>query len=130
MVRDYIYSFDFFGYGAPYIHNEYGDLMMYLNQDFGFYTSDIGFVGQISEKGIIYVLAKYWIFYKLYFRLKMKTPLYIKMMVLFCVPMTPMIFPTINPMHSFVWMMILYIIDQHENKSSLALESTRNLRNT
>ena len=103
--------------------------MMYVNQDYGFYTSDIGFVGQIYEKGIIYVLATYWIFYKLYFRLKMKTPLYIKMMVLFCVPMTPMIFPTINPLHSFVWMMMLYIVDQHENKSPLALESTSNLRN-
>lgn len=52
------------------------------------------------------------------------------MMVLFCVPMTPMIFPTITVLSSFVWVMMIYIVDLHVNKSPLALESTRNLRNT
>lgn len=118
-----------FGYGAPHEDSGFGDLMSHLNQDYGFYISDVGFIGQIYQKGLFYVWTTYWMFYKLYFRLKMKTPLYIKMMVLFCVPMTPMIFPTINPMHSFVWMMMLYIVDLHVNKSPLALESTRNLRN-
>ena len=101
--------------------------MMYVNQDYGFYTSDIGFVGQIYQKGVIYVLATYWMFYKLFFRFKMKTPLYIKMMVLFCTPMTPMIFPNNSPLSSIFWVIMIYIADLHVNKSPLALETTRNL---
>lgn len=119
-----------FGYGNQHADSSYGDLISRMKQDYGLYTSDVGFIGQIYEKGLLYVLVTYWIFYKLYFRLKTKTPLYIKMMVLFCTPMTPMIFPTIDALSSFVWVMMIYIVDLHVNKSPLALESTRNLRNT
>ena len=119
-----------FGYGNNNANSAYGDLISRMSEDYRFYTSDVGFIGQIYEKGLLYVLVTYWIFYKLYFRLKTKTPLYIKMMVLFCVPMTPMIFPTISALSSFVWVMMIYIADLHVNKSPLALESSRNLRNT
>ncbi len=119
-----------FGYGNNNANSAYGDLISRMSEDYGLSTSDVGFIGQIYEKGLLYVLVTYWIFYKLYFRLKTKTPLYIKMMVLFCVPMTPMIFPTISALSSFVWVMMIYIADLHVNKSPLALESTRNLRNT
>lgn len=119
-----------FGYGNNNANSAYGDLISRMSEDYGLCTSDVGFIGQIYEKGLLYVLVTYWIFYKLYFRLKTKTPLYIKMMVLFCVPMTPMIFPTISALSSFVWVMMIYIADLHVNKSPLALESTRNLRNT
>lgn len=119
-----------FGYGAHHQDSGFGDLMSRLNQDYGFFISDVGFIGQIYQKGLLYVLTTYWLFYKIYFRFKKQLPLYVKMMVLFCVPMTPMIFAMYSPLYYCVWVMMIYIVDLHVNKSPLALESTRNLRNT
>ena len=119
-----------FGYGAHHPESGLGDLMSHLNTDYGFYIGDVGFIGQIYQKGLFYVLTAYWLFYKIYFRFKKQLPLYVKMMVLFCVPMTPMIFAMYSPLYYCVWVMMIYIVDLHVNKSPLALESTRNLRNT
>ena len=119
-----------FGYGVHHPDSGFGDLMSHLNEDYGFYISDVGFIGQIYQKGLFYVLTTYWLFYKIYFRFKKQLPLYVKMMVLFCVPMTPMIFAMYSPLYYCVWIMMIYIVDLHVNKSPLALESTRNLRNT
>lgn len=119
-----------FGYGAHHLDSGFGDLMSHLNKDYGFYISDVGFIGQIYQKGLFYVLTTYWLFYKIFFRFKKQLPLYVKMMVLFCVPITPMIFAMYSPLYYCVWVMMIYIVDLHVNKSPLALESTRNLRNT
>lgn len=119
-----------FGYGLHHPDSGFGDLMSHLNKDYGFFISDVGFIGQIYQKGLFYVLTTYWLFYKIYFRFKKQLPLYVKMMVLFCVPMTPMIFAMYSPLYYCVWVMMIYIVDLHVNKSPLALESTRNLRNT
>ena len=118
-----------FGYGNPHADSAYGDLISLMSKDYGLYTSDVGFVGQIYEKGLLYVIVTYYLLYKVYFQYKKQTPIYVKMMVLFCVPMTPMIFPTISSIGSFVWILLMYIVDLHVNKSSLALESTKNDRN-
>lgn len=118
-----------FGYGNEHANSAYGDLISRMSQDYGLYTSDVGFIGQIYEKGLFYVLATYWLFYKIYFKYKKQTPMYVKMMVLFCVPMTPMIFPTISSLGSFAWILLMYIVDLHVNKSQLSLVSTRNRKN-
>lgn len=114
-----------FGYGGIGQTGAYAQRHL-LDTDLGFYTSDVGFIGQIYENGVLYVLTSYWLFYKIYFRFKQRIPTYIKMMVLFCVPMTPMIFPTISPLFFLVWIMLAYICDLHINRSPLALQSTVN----
>ena len=119
-----------FGYGNHHHDSGFGDLMSRLNNDYGFYISDVGFIGQIYQKGLLYVLMTYWLFCKIYFRFKKQIPLYVKMMVLFCVPMTPMIFAMYSPLYYCLWVMLIYIVDLHANKSPLALDSTRNFRNT
>ena len=116
-----------FGYGARATSGTYALLMQRLNTDFGFYTADVGFIGQIYEKGIIYVLVTYWFFVKMYFKFKTQIPLYVKMMILFCVPMTPMIFAMFGPIYYFVWIMLAYVCDLHINKSPLAFKTTENI---
>lgn len=118
-----------FGYGNAHNDSAFGALISRMSQDYGFYISDVGFIGQIYQKGLLYVLVTYWFFYKLYFRFKKQIPLYVKMMVLFCVPMTPMIFAMYSPLYYGLWIMMIYISDLHINKSPLALDSTKNSNN-
>lgn len=118
-----------FGYGSFHVDSAYGDLIKRIGVNYGFYSTDVGFIGQIFQNGIIFVVVTYWICYKIFFRFKNQMPLYIKIMVMFCVPMSPMIFIITTPVTGFIWILIMYISDLHINKSTLALESTRNERN-
>lgn len=118
-----------FGYGSAHSDSAFGAFISRMSQNYGFYVSDVGFIGQIYQKGVLYVLVTYWLCYKLYFRFKKQIPLYVKMMVLFCVPMSPMIFIISSPLSMFLWLMMIYISDLHINNSPLALDSTRNSNN-
>lgn len=111
-----------FGYGLPDSTSLYGLHMDKLVNFFGVYTSDVGFIGQIFERGFIYVCVCYYMFYKLFFKFKKVIPMYIRMFVLFAVVMSVMIFPCIIPAQTIVWSMLLYVCDLHINKSVLALK--------
>ena len=54
-----------FGYGLPDSTSAYGVHMYKLSNFLGIYTSDVGFIGQIFERGFIYVCVCYYMFYKL-----------------------------------------------------------------
>lgn len=112
-----------FGYGLPDATSAYGAHMMQLRLFYGFYTSDIGFIGQIFERGFLYVFVCYYMLYKLFFKLKKIVPLYIRMFVVFTGAMSIMIFPCISPAQTIVWALLLYICDLHINKSVLAINS-------
>lgn len=118
-----------FGYGMYHADSAYGDFILRIGRDYGFYSTDVGFIGQIYQNGIIFVLVTYWLCYKLYFKYKNQVPLYVKMMVLFCVPMSPMIFLITTPVTALLWIFMIYISDIHINRSPLELESTRNKKN-
>ena len=90
----------------------------------GFYRSDVGFIGQIYERGFLYVMACYYLMYRLLFKLKNNIPLYIRMFVIFTAVMSVMIFPMITPVSNIVWTLLLYVSDLHINKSYLALKNT------
>ena len=109
-----------FGHGLPSGSSAYTKYILDL-RDFGFYTSDIGFIGQIYEAGFLSVFCFYLLAYKLCFKYKEKTPQYIKMFVLFTTIMSPMIFPILAPFQIVVWALLLYVCDLHINNSSLAL---------
>lgn len=112
-----------FGYGLPDSTSAYGLHMYKLSNFLGIYTSDVGFIGQIFERGFIYVCVCYYMFYKLFFKFKKVIPMYIRMFVMFAGVMSVMIFPCIVPAQTFVWAMLLYVCDLHINKSILALKS-------
>lgn len=112
-----------FGYGLPDSTSAYGLHMYKLSNFLGIYTSDVGFIGQIFERGFIYVCVCYYMFYKLFFKFKKVIPMYIRMFVMFAGVMSVMIFPCIVPAQTVVWAMLLYVCDLHINKSILALKS-------
>lgn len=111
-----------FGYGLPDAGSQYGAYMNKLSTVYGIYTTDVGFIGQIFERGLIYVCICYYMFYQMFFRLKNVIPLYVRMFVLYAGVMSVMIFPCITPAQNIVWIMLLYVCDLHINKSVLALK--------
>lgn len=59
-----------FGYGVPDGGSAYGIHMYKLSSILGVFTTDVGFIGQIFERGFIYVCICYYMLYKLFFKLK------------------------------------------------------------
>lgn len=111
-----------FGYGVPDGASAYGIHMYKLSTFLGIFTTDVGFVGQIFERGFIYVCVCYCMFAKVFFKYKKVIPTYIRMFVIFAGVMSVMIFPCITPAQNIVWVMLLYVCDLHINKSPLALD--------
>lgn len=111
-----------FGYGLPDGSSQYGAYMNKLTTVYGIYTTDVGFIGQIFERGLIYVCICYYMFYQMFFRLKNIIPTYIRMFVLYAGVMSVMIFPCISPAQNIVWVLLLYICDIHINKLSADVE--------
>jgi len=109
-----------FGYGVPDGGSAYGIHMYKLNSILGVFTTDVGFIGQIFERGFIYVCICYYMLYKLFFKLKKSIPTYVRMFVMYTGVMSVMIFPCITPAQNIVWVMLLYVCDLHINKSPLA----------
>lgn len=103
------------GKGAP--SSALGILQDKMSTLFGFFVGDVGFIGEIYERGLIYVIVSYYILYKLFIRLKNTVPLYIRLFVLFTVMMSIMIFPFISDNQYLVWAMLLYVSDLHINSS-------------
>lgn len=112
-----------FGYGLPDSTSAYGLYMHKLQSFFGVFTSDVGFIGQIFERGFIYVCICYYMFYQMFFKLKTVIPTYVRMFVLYAGVMSVMIFPCITPAQNIVWVLLLYICDLHINNSPLAMKS-------
>lgn len=112
-----------FGYGLPDGSSQYGAYMNKLTTVYGIYTTDVGFIGQIFERGLIYVCICYYMFYQMFFKLKAVIPAYVRMFVLYAGVMSVMIFPCITPAQNIVWVLLLYICDLHINNSPLAMKS-------
>lgn len=107
------------GYGMPVGDSMLGQHIYQLQSTFGFYTSDVGFIGQIYEKGVIYVILCYYIMYRVFFKLKNIVPTYIRMFVSFVAIMSPMIFPMISDSTFLIWSLLLYVCDVYINQSKV-----------
>ncbi len=106
-----------FGHGEFSSNSYYGQMLTQLQTVFGFYTVDVGFIGQIYVNGIIYVLVCYVLMYRVFFKLKNIVPTYIRMFVAFVGVMSPMIFPMTSASTYLVWVLLLYVCDLYINKS-------------
>ena len=106
-----------FGHGEFSSDSYYGQMLTQLQNVFGFYTVDVGFIGQIYVNGIIYVLVCYALMYRVFFKLKNIVPTYIRMFVVFVGVMSPMIFPMTSASTYLVWVLLLYVCDLYINKS-------------
>ena len=107
------------GCGIPVGDSMLGQHIAQLQSMFGFYTSDVGFIGQIYEKGVIYVILCYYIMYRVFFKLKNIVPTYIRMFVSFVAIMSPMIFPIISDSTFLIWSLLLYVCDVYINQSKV-----------
>ena len=105
-----------FGYGAEGQTGAYNQLINYLKSVMGFFTDDVGFIGEIYTNGIVYVIMCYILLWKLFFTYKNSVPTYIRMFVVFGAVMSIMIFPMTTHYQFFVWALLLYISDLHINE--------------
>lgn len=87
---------------------------------YGFYVNDVGFIGEIYEKGCIYVIICYFTLYKIFIHYKNTIPLYVRLFVFFTTLMSVMIFPFSNASQMLVWTILLYVSDIHINKNKRA----------
>lgn len=113
------------GYGVPFNGGYYDTYMKYIMKTMGFYTSDVGCVGELFTKGLLYIIVCYRLFYRLFFRFSNVIPIYIRMFIIFSSAMSIMIFPFVGKPAVFMWTLILYVCDLHINRSPLALISTK-----
>ena len=113
-----------FGFGVPDANSAYGIHMYKLKTFMGVFTSDVGFVGQIFERGFIYVCICYCMFARLFFKFKNRIPTYVRLFVLYAGVMSVMIFPCITAAQNIVWVMLLYVSDLHINKSPLTIQKS------
>lgn len=104
-----------FGIGEGVKNSELAQIQEIQTSIYKFFVSDVGFIGEIYERGLIYVLTSYYLLYKLFIRLKNRIPSYIRMFTLFTGIMSIMIFPFIGFYQILVWVMLLYISDLYIN---------------
>ena len=105
-----------FGHGLASSDSAYGKHMFMLQQNFRFFTTDVGFIGRIYEMGIVYVAICYYVLFRIFFKMKRVIPAYIRMFAAFAGVMSPMIFPMTTSTTSLVWALLLYVCDLHINK--------------
>lgn len=106
----------FLGHGIAH-SGEFMRFQQELRDIFHFYTSDVGFIGQIWTYGIFYVIICYDLLFTLFFKWKRMIPTYIRLFVLFTSFMSIMIFPMAKPVPYLIWCFLLYICDIHINQS-------------
>lgn len=106
-----------FGIGQGARNSELAHIQEIQTSVYSFFISDVGFIGQIYERGLTYVLVSYYLLYKLFIRLKNLIPTYIRMFTLFTGLMSIMIFPFIGYYQILVWVILLYISDLHINSN-------------
>lgn len=87
--------------------------------NFGFYPSDIGFMGEWHYYGLFWIILYVLIVYKLLIRNFNIMPGYLKLFIIVTFMDCFMIFPYRYPYENFLWAIVLYIGDLHISKSSL-----------
>lgn len=113
------------GYGIPGQHGEFASLTDYIQHTLFLFTNDVGFIGRAYEAGYIYVIACYYLLWKVFFKNKEAIPVYIRTFVIFTGVMSIMIFPMSSTVYFFVWSCLLYICDIHINKERQNSKLTR-----
>lgn len=108
-----------FGIGKGVGNSALAQMQEIQNTVYNFFVGDVGLIGEIYERGLVYVLTSYYLMYKLFIRLRNVIPIYIRMFVLFTALMSIMIFPFILYYQILVWAILLYISDLHINSNKI-----------
>lgn len=85
---------------------------------YGYYASDIGLVGLVYDRGIIYVMIFLYIMYNVVWKYRKVLPYYLVAFVIARLITSVMIYP----MHLIQVAVLLYIVDLYINNSKLCLK--------
>ena len=88
-------------------------------ENYGFYASDIGVIGQLYVRGIIYVLLFFLTIKKVLFNYRDIVPLYIRLFFISILFLCLTYFPYMNACLSVLWVLVLSVLKMHLNDTKL-----------
>lgn len=104
--------------------NGYPSIIIMWKIMFGFYTNDVGIIGQFFHYGILWILLYIRILYILLIKYKHLVPFYIQLIAINTIIQSFMIFPYNNAMNIILWAIILYIAEIHiQNSSNIIIKN-------
>lgn len=116
-----------FGNGTPAGNSTYASLTTYEQQELGFHTSDVGFIGIIYKYGIFYAAIFYLIMYRIYLKYRKRIPTFILMYSCTFLIVSIMIYPIYSNISYIVWSCIFYITDKKiQNNERISSNYNRN----
>lgn len=96
--------------------NGHPDEFVFWQENYHFFTSDIGFVGEMYHYGALWIIFYLYVLYSLLVKYRKVVPFYIKLFLFGTAINSIMIFPYRSAYEYFVWASILYICALHINK--------------
>jgi len=100
------------GHGVA-VSGAFLNIMTDLRENWHFYISDLGFIGQMWKFGVPYVAICFYLLFSLFFIWRHYIPTYIRLFVLFTTIMSIMIFPMGLGFQFILWSFLLYICDMN-----------------
>lgn len=107
-----------FGNGIPHQDSLLGTHLMKIN-DMGYFADDVGIVGQWWYFGFIYILAWFSIVYKIIWKYRKLSSLYIKLYFIGSTIISFYFFPLAHEKGWLIWSILLYIADKDIQKNKL-----------
>ena len=98
--------------------NGFPEDLQYWKENFSLYVSDIGIVGQIFTHGIFWAISYVTALYKILWKYRETTPLYIKLFVLSAFVHCSMVASYGGASTLFTWISVLYITSLHIDKNT------------
>lgn len=110
-----------FGAGHPSVLEDWQDM-------YHFFSTDIGFVGEIFTYGIGWFVLYLVTVYLVLVRYRKAIPLYVKMYFLYALFISPMIFPYTSNLNYILWTILLYLSSVYVLRYRYALKASRGKR--
>ncbi|MDY6131347.1 MAG: hypothetical protein SPI18_08740 [Prevotella sp.] len=85
--------------------------MVFWGERLGYWYSDIGFIGQLYQYGLIWVLVFFWTIYMFIFKYKDEIPNYLRYYVIAITISSITFAPYCSGVGPFIWVCLLYIAD-------------------
>lgn len=118
-IRYYAYAFywdkTISSIGAFLFGNGFPAELEYWQDNLSLFVSDIGIIGQVFTHGIFWAIAYITALYKILWKYRKRTPLYIKLFVLSAFVHCLMVASYGGASTLFTWVLILYISSLHIN---------------
>ena len=106
------------GNGIPHQDSLLGVHLMKINS-LGYFADDVGIVGQWWYFGLIYILAWFSVIYKIIWKYRKNTSLYIKLYFIGTTIVSFYFFPLAHEKGWLIWSVLLYIADKDIKKNKL-----------